>query len=181
MGVGGSEMGRSHAFPPVCGRAEVHRRRRNAPGQRKHPAQRQVSRLSTRISGNISSCGRKGPCTTISDRVGVAKRRCPRPRSGNPSLECTSQRKHTARHLLFSPVKSSQWEYLAVRSQGVMHYDLRPCGRRETTMSALQKRNTIIIGAAKPTLGSESRVSSGETAQACTARYQGGPWHHSYA
>jgi len=116
-------MGRSRAFPPLLGGSAVHRRRPNAPGQRKHPAQRRVSRLSSRISGNILLCGRKGLCTTISDRVCVAKRRCPR----------------------------------------------------------APKRNTIIIGAAKPTLGSESRVSSGETAQACTARHQGGPSHHSYA
>ena len=27
----------------------------------------------------------------------------------------------------------------------------------------------------------KSRISSGETAQACTARYQGGPWHRVYA
>ena len=31
------------------------------------------------------------------------------------------------------------------------------------------------------TFGSESRFSSGETAQACTARYQGGSWYHIYA
>ena len=86
MGVSRSMMGRSHAFPPLCGRSKVHRRHRNAPGQRKHPAQRQVSRLSSRISGNISLCGRKRSCTTISDHVGVAKRRCPRSRSGTPSL-----------------------------------------------------------------------------------------------
>ena len=84
------------------------------------------------------------------------------------------QRKHPRRSTPFSwPAKSLQW--LAVRSQRVVHYDLRPCVRHETAMLALQKRNTIIIAAAQPMLGSESRVSSGETAQACTARYQGGP------
>ena len=31
------------------------------------------------------------------------------------------------------------------------------------------------------TFGSESRFLSGETAQACTARHQGGSWHHIYA
>ena len=31
------------------------------------------------------------------------------------------------------------------------------------------------------TFGSESRFPSGETAQACTARHQGGTWHHIYA
>jgi len=77
--------GGNYAFPPVCGRAEVHRRRRNTPGQRKHPAQRQVSRLPSRLSGNISLCSRKGSCTTTSDRVCVTKRRCLRYRSGTPS------------------------------------------------------------------------------------------------
>ena len=62
-----------------------------------------------------------------------------------------------------------------------MHYDLRPCVRHEMMMLAPQKRNTIMSAAAQPMWGSESRISSGETAQACTARYQGGPWHHIYA
>ena len=33
----------------------------------------------------------------------------------------------------------------------------------------------------QPMWGSESRVSSGDPAQTCTARYQGGPGHHIYA
>jgi hypothetical protein len=79
VGVGGSMMGRSHAFPPLLGR--------NAPGQQRHPTQRPFPRLSSRISGNISLCGPIGSCTaTISAGVCVAKRQCPRSRSGTPSL-----------------------------------------------------------------------------------------------
>ena len=76
---------------------------RSAPGQQRHPARRQVSRPPSRISGKISLCGPKGSCTTISDRVGVTERRCPRSRSGNPSPECTGQRKHPAQRRFPGP------------------------------------------------------------------------------
>ena len=106
MGIGRSEMGRSHAFPPLCGRSKVHRRRQNSPGQRKHPARRRGSRPPSRLSGNISLCGPKGSYTTISDHVGVTKRRCPRSRSGTPSL---------------SGQQSPRWALKAVSRPGKRH------------------------------------------------------------
>ena len=75
----------------------------SAPGQQRHPARRRVARLPSRFRGTVSLCGRKGSCTTISDRMGVSKRRCPRSTSGNPSPECTGQRKHPAQRRFPGP------------------------------------------------------------------------------
>ena len=175
-------MGRSRAFPPSFGHGQVDRRRRNASGQQKHPARRRGSRLPSRLSGNISPCDRRGFWSTRCDPDCVETTVYTLGRWKTPSTKYTRPTKAPRSTPSFSPAKSPQWEQLAVRSQRVVHYDLRPCMRHETTMPALQKRNTIIIAAAQPTLGSaERRVSSGETAQACTARHQGGHWYHSYA
>ena len=104
MGVGGSEMGRSHAFPPVCGRAEVHRRRRNAPGQRKHPARRRISRLPSRLSENISLRGvAKGPGPRDAIPT-VSKQRFARAKDGKPHPQnAPGQQRHPARRQLSRP------------------------------------------------------------------------------
>ena len=62
-----------------------------------------------------------------------------RPFRGPPSSpKCTRPAKAPRSTLIFSPVKSSQWDHLAVRSQRVMHYDNRRCVRHKTTMPALR-------------------------------------------
>jgi len=154
---------------------------RSAPGQQRHPARRQVSRPPSRISGNISLCGPKGSCTTISDRVGVTERRCPRSRSGNPSPECTGQRKHPAQRRFPGPPSRFSGNGSLCGRKGscttmpagarVMKHRCLPPRSETPSLSPRQSPRWALKAASRP----------GETAQAYTTRHQGGPWYHSYA